>query len=155
MNKGFFAKLAAQNIRKNSKMYFPYIITCIITVAVFYMLSSLSMNPGIEDMIHANSLSVMMSFGCWITGAFAVIFLFYTNSFLIKRRKKELALFNILGMEKRHISKTLAYESLYTVPGLVVQKDYTAAYVPAGRVVVRRYQRPYSCIGPQNTRGRE
>ncbi len=114
MNKGFFAKLAAQNIRKNSKMYFPYIITCIITVAVFYMLSSLSMNPGIEDMIHANSLSVMMSFGCWITGAFAVIFLFYTNSFLIKRRKKELALFNILGMEKRHISKTLAYESLYT-----------------------------------------
>ena len=114
MNKGFFAKLAASNIRKNGKMYLPYMITCVITVAVFYILKSLSVNPGITEMVGANSLSIMMLFGCCITGIFAVIFLFYTNSFLLKRRKKELAIFNILGMEKRHISRTLAYESLYT-----------------------------------------
>ena len=113
MNKGFFAKLAAGNIRKNSKMYIPYIITCVITVAVFYILRSLSINPGIEEMIGANSLSIIMAFGCVITGIFAVIFLFYTNSFLLKRRKKEFALFNILGMEKRHISLTLFIETLY------------------------------------------
>ncbi|HIV16389.1 MAG TPA: FtsX-like permease family protein, partial [Candidatus Alectryocaccobium stercorigallinarum] len=114
MNNGLFAKLAASNIRKNSKMYIPYLITCIITVAVFYILKSLSVNPGITEMVGADSLSIMMLFGCCITGIFAVIFLFYTNSFLLKRRKKELALFNILGMEKRHIGRTLAYESLYT-----------------------------------------
>lgn len=113
MNKRFFPKLAAGNIRKNSKTYLPYILTCVITVAVFYIVKSLSLNPGLERMVGDETLIFTMSFGSWVTGLFALIFLFYTNSFLIKRRKQEFAVFNILGMEKRHLAKTMAWEALY------------------------------------------
>lgn len=125
MNKSFFPKLAASNIRKNGKTYIPYILTCIITVAMFYIVKSLSLNPGLEKMVGAGPLAYTMYLGTWVTGFFAFIFLFYTNSFLIKRRKKEFGVFNILGMEKRHLAKTLAWESFYVtiislVGGLVV-----------------------------------
>lgn len=125
MNKSFFPKLAASNIRKNGKTYIPYILTCIMTVAMFYIVKSLSLNPGLEKMVGAGLLAYTMYLGSWVTGFFAFIFLFYTNSFLIKRRKKEFGVFNILGMEKRHLAKTLAWESLYVtiislVGGLVV-----------------------------------
>lgn len=113
MNKGFFPKLAASNIKKNSKTYIPYILTCVLTVAVFYIIKSLSLNPGLEKMVGANTLMYTMSLGSWVTALFAFIFLFYTNSFLLKRRKKEFGVFNILGMEKRHLAKTMAWESLY------------------------------------------
>ncbi len=113
MNKGFFPKLAASNIRKNGKTYLPYILTCILTVAVFYIIKSLSLNPGLEKMIGAQTLMYTMSLGSWVTALFAFIFLFYTNSFLVKRRKKEFGVFNILGMEKRHLARTMAWESLY------------------------------------------
>lgn len=91
MNKSFFPKLAASNIRKNGKTYIPYILTCIITVAMFYIVKSLSLNPGLEKMVGAGPLAYTMYLGSWVTGFFAFIFLFYTNSFLIKRRKKNLA----------------------------------------------------------------
>ncbi len=113
MSKGFFPRLAAGNIRKNSKTYIPYILTCVITIAVFYIVKSLSLNPGLEKMVGAQILMYTMSLGSWVTALFALLFLFYTNSFLIKRRKKEFGVFNILGMEKRHLAKTMAWESIY------------------------------------------
>lgn len=113
MNNKFFPKLAADNIKKNSKTYIPYIVTCIVTVSVFYIIKSLSLNPGLTEMIGAQTLSEIMFLGSIIDAIFSLIFLFYTNSFLIKRRKKEFAVFNILGMEKKHISITLAWENLY------------------------------------------
>ena len=113
MSKGFFPRLAAGNIRKNSKTYIPYILTCVITIAVFYIVKSLSLNPGLEKMVGAQTLMYTMSLGSWVTALFALLFLFYTNSFLIKRRKKEFGVFNILGMEKRHLAKTMAWESIY------------------------------------------
>ena len=113
MNNKFFPKLAADNIKKNSKTYIPYIVTCIVTVSVFYIIKSLSLNPGLTEMIGAQTLSEIMFLGSIIDAIFSLIFLFYTNSFLIKRRKKEFAVFNILGMEKKHIAVTLAWENLY------------------------------------------
>lgn len=113
MNRGFFPKLAADNIRKNGKVYFPYIVTCVVTVAIFYIVKSLSLNPGLERMVGDRTLIFTMFLGSVIAGLFAFIFLFYTNSFLIKRRKKEFGVFNILGMEKRHLARTLAWENLY------------------------------------------
>lgn len=121
MNKGFYLKLAASNIKKNSKTNFPYIITCIVTVAMFYIIRSLSVNDGLEKMVGGDTLSYILSLGCWIVAIFAFIFLFYTNSFLIKRRKKEFGVFNILGMEKRHLARVMAFETLYsTVISLVL-----------------------------------
>ena len=113
MNNRFFLKLAASNMKKNSKTYIPYILTCVMTVAMFYIVKSLSMNPSLEKMIGGSTLTYTMFLGSIIVGLFAVIFLFYTNSFLIKRRKKEFGVFNILGMEKAHLAKTIAWENLY------------------------------------------
>lgn len=113
MNNGFFPKLAASNIKKNSKTYIPYILSCVMTVAMFYIVKSLSMNPGLEKLIGGDTLTYTMFLGSIIVGFFACIFLFYTNSFLIKRRKKEFGVFNILGMEKSHLAKTIAWENLY------------------------------------------
>lgn len=114
MKKNFYVKLAASNIRKNGKIYTPYLVTCILTVAVYYIVKSLSLNPGLGNMVGSTYLNETMFLGSCIIGIFAFIFLFYTNSFLMKRRKKEFGVFNILGMEKKHISRVLAWESIYT-----------------------------------------
>lgn len=113
MNRRFFPKLAASNMRRNSRTYIPYIISSMVTVAVFYILKSLSANPDLEQMYGGNTLAYMMSFGSNIAGFFAFVFLFYTNSFLVKRRKKEFGLFHILGMEKLHLARTMAWETVY------------------------------------------
>ena len=91
----------------------PYLITCILTVAIFYIVKSLSLNPGLGNMVGSSYLNETMFLGSCVIGIFAFIFLFYINSFLMKRRKKEFGVFNILGMEKRHVSRVLAWESVY------------------------------------------
>lgn len=125
MNNRFFSKLAASNIRKNGKAYIPYILSCVMTVALFYIVKSLSYNPGLKNMVGSSTMMTMMSMCSVIIALFAIVFLFYTNSFLMKRRKKEFGVFNILGMEKSHIAKTMAWENFYVtlisiVGGLVI-----------------------------------
>lgn len=115
MSRFFYARLAADNIRKNARTYVPYILTCIVTVMMFYMMSSLSVNPGLQMIYGGMHAAMILGMGVVVVAIFAFIFLIYTNSFLIKRRKKEFGLFNILGMEKKHLSKMLFLESLYTV----------------------------------------
>ena len=105
-------KLARTNIKKNSKTILPYLFTCIMTTTMFYILCSLSKNQGIMSMPGGLDLQLVLSLGMYVIGIFAVIFLFYTNSFLMKQRKKEFGVFNILGLEKRHIAKVIGYEVL-------------------------------------------
>lgn len=111
-NLSFFPKLAIQNIKKNGKFYFPYILTCIGTIAGFYIMLSISGNDGVI-ILNKPNLEIILSMGCTLVGIFSVLFLFYTNSFLMKRRTKEIGLYNILGMEKRHIGKILFFETLF------------------------------------------
>jgi len=113
MRKRFFPMLALTNIGKNSKFYFPYLLTCIGTAAMFYIMCFIAKDKGLDSMQGAASIRSMLSFGTAVVGIFAAIFLFYTNSFLMKRRQKELGLYNILGMEKRHIAKVMACETLF------------------------------------------
>ena len=114
MTKGFFPELAAGNIRKNGKTYVPYMISSIITIAMYYIICSLAVNPGLTDMMGAEPLTYMLNLGTWVVTVFSVIFLFYTSSFIIKRRKREFGLYNILGMEKFHLAITMGWESLIT-----------------------------------------
>ena len=109
-----YTKLALTNIKNNRQFYFPYLLTGIITVAMFYIMCALESNPGIQSMPGAKDLGLILRLGIGVIGIFAVIFLFYTNSFIIKRRKKELGIYNILGMEKRHIAKILSKEAFFT-----------------------------------------
>lgn len=120
MNSSLYPRLAVINIKKNSKTYIPYIITCIFTIAMFYVLVSLSKNTGLESMPGSESLKSLLSMGTGLMGIFSLIFIFYTNSFLIKQRKKEFGLFNILGMEKRHISRIMFFENLYVAVGSLI-----------------------------------
>ena len=120
MKMSFYPKLAAGNMKKNARTYVPYMLTCIITVAMYYIVKSLSQNPGVEEMIGGGYLSELMFIGSHVVALFAVIFLFYTNSFLVKRRKKEFGVFNILGMEKRHLAWVLGWETAYLALGSLV-----------------------------------
>lgn len=113
MNKLFYARLAANNIKKNRQIYIPYIITCTITIAFYYIMKSLSLNGGLSDLIGAATISYTLGLGCRVIIIFSLIFLFYTNSFLMKRREKEFGLFHILGMEKKHLMSVIGIETIY------------------------------------------
>ena len=113
MGKLYF-KLAKTNLSNNKPFYIPYIISSIITVAMLYMMSFLSDNKGLNKIMGADSLATIFRLGVGIIVIFSYIFLFYTNSFIIKRRKKEIGVYNILGMEKRHLSKALFVETIYS-----------------------------------------
>lgn len=113
MNSTLYPKLALTNIRKNARTYVPYIITCMLTIAMYYIMKSLSMNDGFSGIRGGDIIPEMLGFGNYVIAIFSCIFLFYTNSFLTKNRKKEFGLFNILGMEKKHIAKVIGYESLF------------------------------------------
>lgn len=109
----FYPKLAFMNIRRNGQFYLPFILTCIATTAMFYIMCFLTYNDGINKMEGAAYLSFILQLGCVVIGLFSVIFLFYTNSFLMKRRQKELGLYNILGMGKGNLTSVLLFETLY------------------------------------------
>lgn len=115
MSKTFYPKLALSNLGKNRRMYIPYITACTVTAAMLYMMASISSNPGLEMLPKGSrTITSILGFGVWVCIIFIAIFLFYTNSFLIKNRKKEFGLYNILGMEKRHIACVIGFEMLYT-----------------------------------------
>ena len=114
MGKLFYQKLAFTNMRKNSQFEIPYLCTGIFTVCAFYMIMALSYNPQLVQAANSETIVSVMALAGRIVAIFSAIILFYTDSFLMKRRKKELGLYNILGMEKRHIGITLFFETLYS-----------------------------------------
>lgn len=108
----FFAKLAWTGIRNNRRFYLPYILTCTAMVVIYYIISFLTTNPLFDQMVGGSIMQSLLMLGSAVICIFSVIFLFYTNSFLTKRRKKEFGLYNILGMGKRNLSWILCWESL-------------------------------------------
>lgn len=113
MKKSIYPKFALDGIKKNSRLYLPYIFTCVGMVMVTYIIKSLSISQTVKSIPGGSSITAMMEFGTYVIAVFSLVFIFYTNSFLIKRRKKELGLYNILGMEKKHIAIIIFYENLY------------------------------------------
>lgn len=114
MKAGFYPKLAWSGIRKNSRLYTPYILTCTGMVMMFYIISFIAGSETVREMRGGSTIAVTMGFGQGVIGVFALIFLFYTNSFLIRRRKKEFGLYNVLGMGKGNIARILACETVIT-----------------------------------------
>lgn len=99
----FYSKFALDGIVKNKKLYLPYILTCIGMIMMYYIIFSLSVTPVLNNIFGGSTIGIILEFAGQIVGVFALIFLFYTNSFLIRRRKKEFGLYNILGMNKFNI----------------------------------------------------
>ncbi len=112
MNKRLYAKLAFDGIRKNRQMYFPYITTCVAMVTMYYIMSFLQTSNALDNSFGSGTIRMILGLGTWVIAIFSTIFLFYTNSFLIRRRKKEFGLYNILGMGKRNIGAILFFETL-------------------------------------------
>lgn len=114
MKAGFYPKLAAGAVSRNKRMYLPYILTCIGMVMMYYIIVFLQNAEAISYLRGAATIRYILQLGGGVIAVFACIFLFYTNSFLIRRRKKEFGLYNVLGMGKKNISKILFWETLIT-----------------------------------------
>ena len=112
MKRGFYPRLAWSGMRKNSKLYLPYTIACIGMTAMFYILMHLAYSPALELLSSSGEVSTILRLGSFVMGVFSLLFLFYTNSFLVRRRYKEFGLYNVLGMNKGNISRVLAWEAL-------------------------------------------
>lgn len=106
MRKGYFCHLALGGIRKNRKIYYPYILTAVFTTAMMYIIMSLARNTG-----NRTTMTFALQLGVVVTSLFSVLFLFYTNSFLMRRRKREFGLYNVLGMEKKHLARLVVWET--------------------------------------------
>ena len=114
MRRGIYFQLAVTNLVKNRKIYIPYLLTCICSIAMYYMIYFMRLNPELENMRGGVTIRTILGVGSIVIGLFSVIFLVYSNGFLMRQRKKELGLYNILGMEKRHIRRMMLLEMLLT-----------------------------------------
>lgn len=118
MHKGFFSRLAKQNIRNNKSTYIPYMITCIFCIAMIYMMEFLRDCPTLDQAVRqADEVRMIVFTGEIVVEIFCIIFLIYSNSFLMKRRQKEIGLYNILGLERNHIGIVMFLETIITSIG--------------------------------------
>ena len=120
--KGFlYFRLACSGIRKNRKLYGPYLLTVIGMVVMSQIMQSLSYSPALHAMRGRNQLEMILSLGKFVIAVFAALFLLYTNSFLIRRRYREFGLYNVLGMDKNALSRVVFWENLIVaIVGLIV-----------------------------------
>lgn len=114
MKFGFYPGMAAGAMRKNGRLYVPYFVTCVLMAAVYYILHFLGYSGIMDGMPGGHTATDMMAMGTYIMTLFALVFLFYTQSTLIKGRKKEFGLYSILGMNKRNLGRILFFETLIT-----------------------------------------
>ena len=112
MKHGLYPHLAWNSIRNNSRYYIPYIIAGILMISMFYILIYLNSSSLITSLKGGMSMVTVFWLGAWVIIIFAMIYLFYTNSFLIRIRNRELGLYSILGMTKRNIVSVVACESI-------------------------------------------
>lgn len=118
MHKGIFSRLAKQNIRNNKSAYIPYMITCIFCIAMIYMMEFLRDCPTLDQAVRqADEVRMIVFTGEIVVEIFCIIFLIYSNSFLMKRRQKEIGLYNILGLERNHIGIVMFLETIITSIG--------------------------------------
>ena len=117
--RSFFPRLALVNLVRNSRYYGPYLLSCGALAAMYYILRFLTWNEVIQTVRGAAYLQVMMSIGCFVVALFSAVLLLYANSFVMKRRQKELGLYNILGLEKRHIAALCVWETLLCAAAVI------------------------------------
>lgn len=112
MTHKLYPRLAWQGITKNKRLYLPFLLTCVGMVMMTYILLSLASSPILKTFPGGGTMPMILGMGSFVMAAFAVLFLFYTNSFLIRRRNREFGLYNILGMGKGNLAKVLAWETV-------------------------------------------
>lgn len=117
---GFFPRLALVNLVRNGRFYGPYLLSCGMTAAMYYILSYLTRSDIVASVRGAGYLQSLMYIGVLVVALFAAILLLYANSFVMKRRRRELGLYNILGLEKRHIAHLMVWETVYCAAAAIL-----------------------------------
>ena len=117
---GFFPRLALVNLVRNGRFYGPYLLSCGMTAAMYYILSYLTRSDIVASVRGAGYLQSLMYIGTLVVALFAVVLLLYANSFVMKRRRRELGLYNILGLEKRHIAHVMVWETVYCAAAAIL-----------------------------------
>ena len=112
MKSGLYLKLSVNGIKKNKKLYLPYLITCICMVMMFYLIDYLAVSPQFAQIKGGDTMQMILGFGSGVIAIFSLILLYYTNSFLIRRRQREFGLYHILGMGKIDLVKIMVFENL-------------------------------------------
>ena len=112
MKSGLYLKLSVNGIKKNKKLYLPYLITCICMVMMFYLIDYLAVSPQFAKIKGGDTMQMILGFGSGVISIFSLILLYYTNSFLIRRRQREFGLYHILGMGKIDLVKIMILENL-------------------------------------------
>ena len=112
MKNGLYLKLSVNGIKKNKKLYLPYLITCICMVMMFYLIDYLAVSPQFAQIKGGDTMQMILGFGSGVIAIFSLILLYYTNSFLIRRRQREFGLYHILGMGKIDLVKIMVLENL-------------------------------------------
>ncbi len=113
MKSNLYPKLAWNGICKNKRLYLPYILSGSVMVMTYYILCSFFESPALSQMAGGSVLWAVLVMGCVVIAFFSILFLFYTNSFLIRQRYREFGLYNILGMDKRNIGRIMVWENLF------------------------------------------
>ena len=111
--RALYRRLAWEGIRKNKRLYTPYLLTGSIMVMIFYILDAMSRDSLVSYVRGSAFVAEVMTLGSIVIGVFSVLFLFYTNSFLVRQRYKEFGLYNVLGMDKGNIGRVMFWENLY------------------------------------------
>ena len=111
--RALYRSLAWDGIRKNRQLYTPYLLTGSIMVMIFYILDAMSRDSLVSYVRGSAFVAEVMALGSIVIGVFSVLFLFYTNSFLVRQRCKEFGLYNVLGMDKGNIGRVMFWENLY------------------------------------------
>ena len=109
-----YTRLAWDGIRKNGRLYLPYILTCVGMVTMYYMMSELCASDLLRYMKGGGASHIILGLGSWVIAVFSALFLYYTYSFLIRRRQKEFGLYHVLGLGKRHIALLCVIETAMT-----------------------------------------
>ena len=117
---GFFPRLALVNLMRNGRFYGPYLLSCGMTAAMYYILSYLTFSDIVASVRGAGYLQSLMYLGRLVVTLFSAVLLLYANSFVMKRRRRELGLYNILGLEKRHTARLMVWETLYCAAAAIV-----------------------------------
>ena len=112
MKLGLFFRLACSNIRKNHQLYVPHILAGTGLTGVFYVMLTLANDERLENIKGGYAIPAIMSIGCVVVAILSVILVFFTNSFLMKQRTREYGMYNVLGMEKRHVGHIMFFENL-------------------------------------------
>ena len=105
-------RLALSNLIKNRKLYYPYALATILTITITYIFTSLTLNPHLDDLTGADSIKAVLGMGLGIVALSSGIIVLYANSFVMKNRSKELGLYSVLGLEKRHLFSMILKETV-------------------------------------------